>query len=558
MKSLNNLSPEQLLQQSQSFQQAGKFEEAALGFEKLRTIYPNFPPILNSLGTVYLQQGKLKEGCKFLEKSLSIDANQLMVLRNLALALKSQNQLSESVKYFEKILKLDPKSIDAFNNIGINLQALGKHQEAINAFESAVKINPNTADSHNNLGISLLTNNQPSEAALAFQKAISLNPSSPQLYNNLGLALKKLNKIEESIICFNKAIDIDKRYADAYSNRGLSYQALQQTQAALNDYDECTKLDPGHVDNYWNKSLLKILMGDFEDGWILYEWRWKSFAKKSVRKFNEPLWLGKESIENKKILIYPEQGYGDFIQFCRYIPMIEKLNAEVILEARPALLDLISTTYPHMTIIESGKRLPSFDFQCPIMSLPLAFKTQLDNIPSSAPYLKSDPTKNKKWDTKLGKKTKLRVGLAWSGSIQHPNDHNRNIKLDDLKPILALPFEFHSLQKEYRVNDLTLIKEFGIQNHAEKLNNFSDTTALIENLDLVISVDTAVAHLAGALNKTIWIMLPFNPDYRWMLDKDHSPWYASASLFRQKQTNDWHPVVKSITDKLNKLLTTTN
>ena len=546
----HTLSPEQLLGRSQSLQQEGRLEEAALGFEKLINLYPNFPPVLNSLGTIYLQLGKLKKGCELLDKSLFLDPNQPLIMFNLGLAFQSQNDLPKAVHFYQRAIKLKPDFVEVMNALGIVLHTLKRYKEAISIYQQSIEISPKMPDAYNNLGISLLALNRATDAAKAFEKSISLNPNNPQPYNNLGLTLKRLNKIDKAIAIFNKAISMDTRFADAYSNRGLCFQALGNTEAALRDFNECIKLDSNHADNYWNKSLLKILTGDFKEGWDLYEWRWKSFAKQSVRQFNSPLWLGNESINNKTILIYPEQGYGDYIQCFRYIPMLINLGAKVILEVRPALFELICEQHLNATVIESGNRLPSFDFQCPIMSLPLAFKTQLDSIPHSIPYLSTNSEKAAQWGEALGAKNKTRIGLVWSGSVEHPNDHNRSIGLHKLTPLLELPFEFHSLQKEYREDDLAALKESPIHDHGEKLNAFSDTAALIENLDLVITVDTSVAHLAGAMGKKVMIMLPFNPDYRWMLDRTDTPWYPSANLIRQTKTDDWEGIIIKMTNHL--------
>jgi len=550
MKLSNNLSPEQLLQKSQSLQEAGRFEEAALGFEKLQKLYPKFPPILNSLGIVYLQLGKTKEGCKLLEKSLEIDSKQPIAFLNLGVALRSTNKRPEALNVFERAIKLFPSSFEILNNLGITLHGLAKYHEAINIYQRAIKIKPEVPDAFNNLGISQLALRQFEDAISTFKEALKLKPNNPEILNNLGFSLYKLNKFQESIDCFTQAISMNKLYADAYSNRGLSYQAIQKIKEALSDYDECIKLEPNHANNYWNKSLLKLLIGEFDEGWVLYEWRWKSFAKNAVRYFSKPLWLGQTSLKNKTIFIYPEQGYGDYIQFIRYIPLLKNLGAEIILEVRPALVDLISSTYPELKIVESGNKPQQFDYQCPVMSLPLALKNYFSGIPNSTPYLSVRPEKIGEWADNLGRKTITRIGLVWSGSSEHQNDHNRSLRLEELSPLLALPFEFHSLQKEYKNNDLENIKKFSIKPHADRLNDFADTAALIESLDLIITVDTSVAHLAGSLNKKVWIMLPSNPDWRWMLNTSDSPWYPSARLFRQNKNGDWTNVVKQIADEL--------
>jgi hypothetical protein len=250
-------------------------------------------------------------------------------------------------------------------------------------------------------------------------------------------------------------------------------------------------------------------------------------------------------------LAQAEQGFGDVIQFCRYIPMLENLGAKVLIQAPPSLLSLLATLPGNHTLIANGETVPTTDFRCPLMSLPLAFKTTLETIPSGVPYLSSDPAKRSAWRQKLGEKTKPRIGIAWSGRMSHINDRNRSLPLRDLEPLLQLPFEFHSLQKECRRDDGLFLSSLPqVKNHQEELIDFSDTAALISEMDLVLSVDTSVAHLAGALGKPLWLLLPFLPDFRWLLNRPDSPWYPTAVLFRQTSQGDWGKVVGKVLDRL--------
>ena len=306
--------------------------------------------------------------------------------------------------------------------------------------------------------------------------------------------------------------------------------------------------------------MLKLLIGEYEEGWKLYEWRRQhKETKNNYKVYDQPLWLGEKSLQNKTLLVESEQGLGDAIQFCRYIPMLENIGIKVILEVPKTLTSIIKTLPGNFLTFEKGQLPPDFDYHIPIMSLPLAFKTTINKIPASIPYLFSDKTKRRYWKKKLSKKTKLRIGLVWSGSTTHKNDKNRSLLLKDLEPILHLPFEFHSLQKEVRENDKTTLFKFKqVHKHQDKLNDFSDTAALIEEMDLIISVDTSVAHLAGAMGKDVWILLPFNPDYRWMLEKNNTLWYPTAILFRQNELNNWNNVIKNVFNRLLNLNKDTN
>jgi hypothetical protein len=284
-------------------------------------------------------------------------------------------------------------------------------------------------------------------------------------------------------------------------------------------------------------------MGDFANGWKKHEWRWQNKSL-TPRRFMKPLWLGAEPVKGKRLFIYSEQGLGDTIQFCRYAPMVAELGARVILEVPSSLRHLLASLPGGIEIRNQGEPLPQFDLHCPLLSLPLAFDTRLETIPSTTPYLRVPSQTLQKWGQRLGQKQRPTIGLAWSGNPDHKNDDNRSISLQLLRSLFDIEVTFVSLQKDLRMGDATLLKEYAISHFAEGLNTFADTAALISHLDLVISVDTSVAHLAGALAKPVWILLPFVPDWRWLLNRDDSPWYPSATLFRQDSGRAWDGVIK--------------
>ena len=379
-------------------------------------------------------------------------------------------------------------------------------------------------------------------------KSLKINPNQPNALNNRGNALQDLKRLDEALASYDHAISLNPDYAEAYYNRGNALQDLKRLDEALASYDRAIALNPNYAKAYWNKSLLKILIGEYLEGWKLYEWRWKKEPQiNSLRAYHQPLWLGDESIFHKTLLIYPEQGFGDYIQCIRYAALVEQLGAKVILEVPSELMTLCSTLKGQPILIENGKPLPSFDYHCPVMSLPLALKTTVETVPAQIPYLYADDQRKKRWNEKLGNKTVTRIGLVWSGSTTHKNDHNRSLLLNQLTSLLVLPVEFHSLQKEIREIDVNTLTDFPkIHQHQDDLRDFSDTAALIDEMDLVISVDTAVAHLSGAMGKKTFIVLPYSPDYRWMLDRADSPWYPTATLFRQPSVGDWDSVISEI------------
>jgi hypothetical protein len=301
-----------------------------------------------------------------------------------------------------------------------------------------------------------------------------------------------------------------------------------------------------------------LLLGNFQDGWQGYEWRWKNgdlpfFNNK--RDFPEPLWLGEQSLVGKTILLHAEQGLGDTLQFCRYAPLVSQLGAKVILEVQRPLFKLLQNLAGVNQIVAMGDPLPTFDYQCPLLSLPLAFKTELDSIPLAPQCITSDMGKAARWEAKLGKKAKLRVGLVWSGSTIHKNDRNRSLTLSQLLPYLPPQIDYVCLQKEMRDVDKVLLAQHPeIQYFGDALEDFTDTAALCELVDVVISVDTSVAHLAGMLGKPTWVLLSFSPDWRWLLDRDDSLWYPSVKLYRQTRINDWDGALKRTKADLEKLV----
>jgi len=385
-------------------------------------------------------------------------------------------------------------------------------------------------------------------------------------YYNRGKTLQELKRFDEALGSYDTAALIHPRgYPEAWNNIGNIMQEIGRFDRALGNYNLAIRHNPDYADAYFNKSILLLLKGEYTEGWQLYQWRFLQEGKiDTVRSYQQPLWLGDELLTDKTLLIYIEQGFGDYIQFIRYALLLERLDVNVILEVPLALMGVIKTLKGNFILIESGKPLPDFDYHCPVMSLPLAFKTTVKSIPSNLlgkygnnPYIFVDEDKKKFWNNKLGAKKihMKRVGLVWSGNPEHKNDSNRSLLLKQLSTILTLPFEFHSLQKEIRQIDVQTIKNFSnIHQHQEEIADFSDTAALVDAMDIIISVDTSVAHLAGAMGKKIWILLPYFPDFRWMLDRDDSPWYPSVKLYRQEKINDWDSVLEKLKVELLKLV----
>jgi tetratricopeptide (TPR) repeat protein len=550
---------------------------------------------LTNLGTIALRQGNLEVGVRILGKSLQIDPNQALTYYNCGIALQELKHLEDAVTCYDCALALNPHHVEAHTNRGNTLQSLKRFEEAIASFDQAIAINPYFAPAYSNRGLALQDLNRFAEALASFEQALALNPHYAEAYSNRGNALKGLNRLDEAIASYEQAILLKPDLAEAYSNRGLAYQELNRLEEALASYDQAIALNvnyaeanfnrantlhklnrpqetaagfdraiaanPNFAEAYLNKAFLKLLNGKYAEGWPLFEWRWKIFA--SAKKYTQPLWLGQTIPPNKTLFIYAEQGLGDVIQFCRYIPLVEKLGWKVILEVPAPLMNTMATLQGKFSLVEQGQ-IPTFDFDyhCPLMSLPLAFKTCLETIPAQIPYLQANREKSQFWRTKLGSKSKLRVGLVWQGGYrpEQPKtwavNESRNIKLSLFATFKGLEVDFYSLQKgataEAELKQLQSIPWDGpfIHDLTECLHDFSDTAALIDNLDLIISVDTSTAHLAAAMGKDVWLLNRFDTCWRWLLGREDSPWYPTIRLFRQTEMGNWQTVVENVRQKL--------
>ena len=350
--------------------------------------------------------------------------------------------------------------------------------------------------------------------------------------------------MDAAVASYDKAIALKPDYAEAYSNRGLALQELKQFEAAVPSYDKAIALKPDFAEAYWNKSLLLLLIGEFRQGFNSYEWRWETKEiSKFKRNFSQPLWLGVESLSDKTILLHAEQGLGDTIQFCRYVKMVSDLGAKVIFEVQRPLVRLLKDLPGVSTLIAKGDALPEFDFHCPLMSLPLAFKTDLKLIPSAKNYLEAEVERVAYWKDRI-KGGGLKIGISWQGSQGTKVDIGRSFELELFENIAALPnVQLISLQKGYGSEQLrNMPNGMQVVDLGDELDAdcaFLDTAAVMMNLDLVITCDTAIGHLAGALGIKTWVALKFVPDWRWMLDRQDSPWYPSLKLYRQEKMDDW-------------------
>ncbi|MGY4502360.1 Flp pilus assembly protein TadD [Bradyrhizobium sp. GM24.11] len=443
---------------------------------------------------------------------------------------------------------------------------LGRYAEALDYFNAFARLNPNVAPLYQTRGLCLQRLGRFEEAQADFERSIALNPTEAETHKNLGTLHARFGRMEQAFASFDRALALRPNFTAALNEKARALWSLQLLDEAFAALHQSQALDPGNADTIWNLALLQMLTGDFERGLPGREARWKaSSLGLADRGFTQPLWLRDQPLEGKSILLHADEALGDFIQFARYVPLVAALGAQVILEVKPAVQRLLAAM-PGVAHCIDRSSTPSlaFDLHCPLGSLPLAFGTRLDTIPFAQGFLPAPPAARvtawqdrleDRLEDRLGPRTRLRVGLVWSGDPGHNNDHNRSIALRALAPLLDCDVQFVSLQKGIRDQDRAFLREReDILDLTEQLTDFSETAALISCLDLVISVDTSVVHLAGGLGAPVWTMLPFNPDWRWLLNRDDSPWYQSMKLFRQPKRGDWASVVDNVRGELEALV----
>jgi hypothetical protein len=383
-------------------------------------------------------------------------------------------------------------------------------------------------------------------------RALEVQPHHPEVLANRGTALRMLNRFDEALADYDRALAVSPRSVEALNNRGVALAALNRHAEAIESYSRALALNADYHRARYNRALSRLVLGDLERGWADHEARWQgSDVRIPERTFPQPRWTGREDLHGKTILLHPEQGLGDGIHFSRYARLVRERGARVLLEAYPPLTSLLAQL-PHVDqVVPLGSALPPFDYHAPLVSLPLIFATRLETIPPQMPALEAPHEHLEKWRARLGEPVRPRVGLAWSGSTTLRNDRNRSIALERFDGVRDMPATFIALQKEIREADRPAL-EGGrpVEHFEDELADFRDTAALAALMDVVITVDTAIAHLAGAMGKTVWILLPFSPDWRWLLDRDDSPWYPSARLFRQPRPGDWDTVLERVAAEL--------
>jgi tetratricopeptide (TPR) repeat protein len=571
--------PQQLdhmLRQAIALQQNGAIVEAEELYREILELKPRHFDALKLLGELALQTGRAQEGSELLRKALAVNAKQAPVHSNLAYALNELQRHGEALASADRALALQPNFPDALNNRGNAQAALNRPLDALGSFDRAIALVPEFAVAWNNRAGVLRDLGHADEALASCDHALALQPNYAAAWSNRGNALSDLNQPEEAERSYRRALELAPAFADAWNNLGLAQIDLNQHAHALSSYERALAINPASVETRWNQALCLLQMGRFEAGWREYEWRWeRARIKADLRGFAQPLWRGDFSIDGKTILLHAEQGLGDTLQFCRYASLVSKLGARVVLEVPAALMRLLTTLDGVDQLVEAGQPLPPFDCHCPLLSLPLAFRTDEASIPAATPYLFADPEAARAWreridakadaipDAKADARThrRLKVGLVWAGENRshiaelRKIDARRSIALERFAPVLDVPnVRFFSLQKGASASQLSRSElSAHVVDYTQELHDFADTAALVDNLDLVISVDTSTAHLAGALNKPVWILNRFDTCWRWLLERRDTPWYPGARLFRQPALGDWDSVMQATREALAEL-----
>jgi len=574
----------ELLAAAMQHHQAGRLQKAEGYYRQILSVEPNHSQALHLLGVIALQVGKSEVAIEFISRALQLQPQWAEAVSNLGSAFAAQAKAEEAITCFHQALKIDADFADAHYNLGTILADRTQLDEAISHFLRAADLNPGFASVHYNLGLAYMRRGELDLAIASYQKALELLPNFAGALNNLGMALAKKGALQEAEDCYRRALEQQPGLAEACLNLGAVLEEMERPDEAIAAYRRALKLNPSYADAHFNlgnvfreqgrldealacfrlaaefnpdyveahhnQSQLLLLKGDFDRGWKEYEWRWRH-NRVAPFHFTKPKWDG-QGLAEKTIFIHAEQGLGDTIQFVRFVSILKGMGSTVIFGCQKQLYKLLRGFHDIDFLITEGDDIPPFDFHESLLSLPRILQTSLDSIPATVPYLFADESLVNQWREKLAGIAGFRVGINWQGRGGLRDSRKRDIPLDMFAALASLSgVQLISLQKGsgreplLTANFRTPIIDFGEQ--LDDANGaFMDSAAIMMNLDLVITSDTSVAHLAGALGVPVWVALPFVPDWRWLLDRSDSPWYPTMRLFRQKRAGDWAGVFEEI------------
>jgi tetratricopeptide (TPR) repeat protein len=530
----------------------GQLEEARACYEQALALRPQFAEAETNLGNVYLKQGEPARAAERYARAVELDPNRPETHNNLGNALRGLGKIDEARACYERALQIRPDYAHAHNNLGVVLQGLGRMEEAAAAHARAVELNPRDAGAWNNLGVVWRALGQLPTAAACHERALAFEPGYAEAHNNLGVVYRELGRLEEAAACHERALSLRAGYAEAESNLGNVRRNQGRLAEARACYQRALALKPDSGDAVWNCCLVDLLEGNFATGWRDYEVRTQR-KQNAPRVFGAPHWRGEE-LNGARILLHAEQGLGDTLQFLRYVPLVRSRGGRVLLDVQGPLRRLAVQLPGLEAVTATGETVGGFEWQCPLMSLPLAFGTVMDTIPAEVPYLTVPEQAKAAAGALTWPENDLRVGLVWSGNPKYTDDRARSVPLPSIEPLFALKgVHWYSLQMGPAAEQLAG-HGTALADLRPAIADMADTAALVDRLDLVITVDTAVAHLAGALARPVWLLLPYAPDWRWLLHRDDSPWYPTARLFRQPQPGDWSAVLARVREELMKLV----
>jgi Flp pilus assembly protein TadD len=524
--------------------------------------------LLNLGGINAARLGRWHEAESLFRRALAVRPEASETHCNRGNVLRRLGRLDESLLSYERALALKPAYAEAYNNRGNTLRALARAEDALSSYETAITLRPDYAEAHHNRGLLLREMWRLPEALASLDRALELTPRYADAHNERGLVLRELDRLEEALASFERALAVDPRHLAALINQGLTLQNLNRAAEAVASFDAAIAVRPNHATALHNRAYANLLAGDLAAGWRDYEWRWldEGSPLARLRRNLGPRWTGAEPLRGQWILISAEQGLGDTLQFCRYIPLLAQRGARVILEVQPALRRLLTSLDGLEKLVDLNTPVPEFDYYCPLLSLPLAFGTDLSNVPADVPYLRAPSERHELWRERLSGNAGLRVGLVWAGGLRPAQpelaavNRRRNVPLEILSRLGHPRIRFFSLQKgepaelEAAVASRGGWEGFALTDLGPELLDFTDTAALLETLDLLISVDTAAAHLAGALGRPAWILNRFDTCWRWLLDRSDSPWYPSVRLYRQTTPGQWLQLIERVRADLHALV----
>jgi tetratricopeptide (TPR) repeat protein len=536
----------------------GSTDKAAAAFRQSIHLNPDFADAHYNLGLILKNSGDLNGAIAALKNASRFATTSADIPFALANIYMTVGHLEEAIRHYRLAVEIHPGFADALNNLGVALKNHGDADAAIQALQKAVALDPDNAKFHNNLGIASQVQGAVTEAIAHFEKAVDLAPDFAQAFYNLGFLWQTANDLPAAMTYYEKAIGLKPDFFDAHNNLAVSLHNQGKFQSARVHYDRAVEILPANADARWNRSMLLLLNGEYDEGWREFEYRLtqSGWATNYPFKHQKSRWDG-SPMKGKRLLVHDEQGFGDTLQFIRYLPLAKRLVGHLLFETRRPLVPLLSE-FPGIDeiVVRTSTQRPDVDYDCytPLLSLPKLFRTGMQNIPFPEGYLQAHLRKINYWRKKIGTGD-LKVGIVWAGNPGHKNDQNRSCNLGHFKTLMDLKgVRFFSLQKDVsQKNWKNIVDPYELEDCGQELDDFSDTAGLVHHLDLIISVDTAVVHLAGAMGRPAWVVLPFVPDWRWLHRRSDSPWYCSLRLFRQQSRGDWETVFQKIKEELRRI-----